>query len=249
MQARYNTNAYLQLIRQISRLHASSDISLRPSQLGYGLGSSSLDGIGELLKYAERANIMTWIEGLNPNELRYAIDIAESHKTKFLGVELPAFEVAVGTAYKKLKKLKLPLKISTYEYENKGRQPGVEDMKAGRLRRSANTVEKSLDQRWFNSLCRIASSYVLRLSSSDDKLAYRILRREKMAKGRLNLEVLFGYSQKRVRKLVKDNINVSIYIPYGRDWVPYAISRLTEGHIRDIAVAILDGEQRKEKQA
>ena len=35
--AKYNTNAYSQVVRELTRLHLNSDISIRPSQLGYRL--------------------------------------------------------------------------------------------------------------------------------------------------------------------------------------------------------------------
>ena len=40
--AKYNTNSYCQVVRELTRLHLSSDISIRPSQLGYGLGGGLL---------------------------------------------------------------------------------------------------------------------------------------------------------------------------------------------------------------
>jgi proline dehydrogenase len=245
VRARYNTNAYLQLLRQVSRLHAYSDISLRPSQLGYGTAGSSSDSISEIIKLAEQEKIITWLEGQNSTELEYAVSIAESHPSKYLGIELPIPEIMKGGMYEKLKKQKLHLKISTYAYENAKRES---EERTRRFRheghKHAAKSESESDHKWVDLLCRISAGSALRLSSSDDKLAYKIMKRIKPDKGRLTLEVLLGYSPKRIRKLVKDNINVSIYIPYGRDWVPYAISRLTEGHIRDIAVAILDGEQK-----
>ena len=41
--AKYNTNAYAQVVRELTRLHLNSDISIRPTQLGYGLDSKAFD--------------------------------------------------------------------------------------------------------------------------------------------------------------------------------------------------------------
>ncbi len=243
MQARYNINAYLQLMRQVSRLHANSDISIRPSQLGYGLQEFSLDSIGELLKVAEQEKIMMWLECSNSGELKNALYAAESCKSKFkfLGVELPISEIANGKVYDKFRKLGMQIKLSTYPFEN-GSRENVQSVQASKGKQKDRKLKDEFAQ--LGELLKTAPSNELHISSSDDKVVYKIRKGSKLNKTHLVLEVLFGYSQKRIRKLVKDNINVSIYIPYGRDWVPYAISRLTEGHIRDIAVAILDGEKK-----
>ncbi|MGC8647946.1 MAG: hypothetical protein ACP5SJ_00405 [Candidatus Micrarchaeia archaeon] len=244
MQARYNINAYLQLMRQISRLHANSDISVRSSQLGYGTGELLTNGVRELLKMAEQEKITVWLECQNQSELEHALSLAKSSRSKFLGVEIPASEISSGKFYEGFKKIGTPIKISTYPFEGvkQESQKGLSSSKPND--KAKKPVE---DCPSFDKILKIVPGKVLYLSSSDDKIAYKIKKSPRTNKKELVLEVLFGYSSKRIKKLVKDNINVSIYIPYGRDWVPYAINRLTEGHIRDIAVAILDGEKKAER--
>jgi hypothetical protein len=54
-------------------------------------------------------------------------------------------------------------------------------------------------------------------------------------------EVPLGYSVHSLKKLQQCKLDLSVYVPFGKDWVPYLIGRLAEGRIRRIAVALLDG--------
>ncbi len=80
--------------------------------------------------------------------------------------------------------------------------------------------------------------------SQDEKFMSSLLRANRGHRKNLAFEVPLGYNAKRVNALIKSKANVGVYVSYGKDWIPYAINRLTEGRIRDIAMALLDGEHK-----
>ena len=61
--ARYNINTYSHLIRQLSRFRINSDISVRPSQLGYPENIQIFEkGLKELSSLAQSYGMSVWLE-------------------------------------------------------------------------------------------------------------------------------------------------------------------------------------------
>ena len=56
---------------------------------------------------------------------------------------------------------------------------------------------------------------------------------------------LDNYNKKNL-KILKMN-KISIYAPFGKDWIPYAVDRLIDGYIKDIAITILNSRYTKYK--
>lgn len=239
-QVRYNLNTYLQLVRQISRLHAKADVSVRPSQLGYYLGNGSFSkNLEELLAKAKDSRINVWVENEGSQDTNSLLDTLESRKNPYLGIELPISKLYDRSICNRCKRAGLQVKISTYEENGRERKPKTKKQLNGKV------PKKQKGEPLIEEIVQLLRGRRAVLSSPDEKMVYRAIKRGKAGKKEIVFETLYGFSPKKVRKLRKDNINVSIYIPYGKDWVPFAIKRLTEGHIRDIAVAVLDGEAKR----
>ena len=61
--ARYNTNAYIQFIKQTARLRLNTDVSFRVSQLGYDIDpKSAASNIGEIIAAAREGGLRLWVE-------------------------------------------------------------------------------------------------------------------------------------------------------------------------------------------
>ena len=238
-QVRYNVNAYMQLMRQISRLHAKSDVSLRPSQFGYHLGNGIFaKGLEEIAEKADEAQIDVWVESESARSAHDILDAFETCGSKRLGIEIPKSEIYDKSVCDRCRRSGVKIKISDY-----ADAASNESGKSGGAKKSKKRDRAR--EPLLEDVLKLFKGRSAVLSSSDERSVYRAIKSGNASKKSIVFETLYGISPKRVRKLIKDNINVSIYIPYGKDWVPFAIKRLTEGHIRDIAVAILDGEAKR----
>lgn len=241
VKAKYNANSYMQLMKQISRLNIKSDVSIRPSQIGYGVDRKAAEeNMSDILECAESNGIYVWIEsGMHTGSID-PLDIYKTHKSKMLCFELPinAFYKSNNGINKTLGngcKVKI-LPYSTYGIDaetNKKHVHGLDSISNHKKELSAysDIVHKLLDR-----------DMKITLFSSDEKFLARFADLNKDYRRNLIFELPLGYNNKRMSMLVKKKINLSIYVSYGKDWVPYAINRLAEGHIRDIAKALLDGE-------
>ena len=230
--ARYNINAYIQLVKTLSRLSTKADVSLRVTQLGYSLNHSiATDGFSEILTAAESSNCRLWLEhesGIKTPEL---IDFYKDSMSKKTGIEMPLAYVLEDGHLPKDARLIRAVKLTAYGYEAK------ESM----LKRKH---QKDLFSTYNDAINRlIPAKPALTVLCQDEKLADRLALANKDYKRNLTFEIPLGYNNKRINMLMKRHTNLSVYVAYGKDWLPYAINRLTEGRIRDIAVAVLDNER------
>jgi proline dehydrogenase len=60
------------------------------------------------------------------------------------------------------------------------------------------------------------------------RLAHEIAQRENIAPDRFDFEMLFGVRRDLQLRLVQEGYRVRVYLPYGKEWYPYLVRRLTE---------------------
>ena len=243
VKAKYNANSYMQLMKQISRLNIKSDVSIRPSQIGYGIDRKAAEeNMSDILECAESNGIYVWIEsGMHAGSID-PLDIYKTHRSKMLCFELPinafyksnnGIEKALGTG----------CKVKILPYSTYGADAEISKKRVKRLDK-INSHKKELDA--YSDIVRtlLNKDMKVTLFSSDEKFLERFAELDKDYRRNLIFELPLGYNNKRMSMLMKKKINLSVYVSYGKDWVPYAINRLAEGHIRDIAKALLDGEEK-----
>jgi proline dehydrogenase len=243
VKAKYNANSYMQLMKQISRLNIKSDVSIRPSQIGYGIDRKAAEeNMSDILECAESNGIYVWIEsGMHAGSID-PLDIYKTHRSKMLCFELPinafyksnnGIEKALGTG----------CKVKILPYSTYGADAEISKKRVKRLDK-INSHKKELDA--YSDIVRtlLNKDMKVTLFSSDEKFLERFAELNKDYRRNLIFELPLGYNNKRMSMLMKKKINLSVYVSYGKDWVPYAINRLAEGHIRDIAKALLDGEEK-----
>ncbi len=55
----------------------------------------------------------------------------------------------------------------------------------------------------------------------------------------ISIEVALGYSRRRIGRVVKKGIAVSTLVPFGKDWIKYAMNNVPEGYMRFVAGKLL----------
>ena len=69
------------------------------------------------------------------------------------------------------------------------------------------------------------------IATHDAKLineAKKFASEKNLSKDSFDFEMLLGIKRKLQRELAKDGFHVRVYIPYGKNWLPYTIRRLSE---------------------
>ncbi|MGC8776987.1 MAG: hypothetical protein ACP5P2_03575 [Candidatus Micrarchaeia archaeon] len=112
---------------------------------------------------------------------------------------------------------------------------------------------KKAEEKELNAIKELSKKAKVVLLAQNDFIA------EKLAKGdgykkSLVFEFQLGYSEKRLSKWMKKGAIVSVFIPFGRDWISYIINNMPQGYIQSIATSLLvekksggNGKKRGEK--
>ena len=233
--ARYNLNSYMQLIKQISRLSLNASISVRMSQLGLTLPNGIIEhNMLSLLTTAKSSHVNVWFEYEDALGLKGMVDLYRRYNELYdgIGVELPLrhprIEQAIGTLPKAAS-----VKLISHYHMNEPEESNKEKEKM----KQKGHLDMYID--CINKLHELKTK--VHIQEADEKTVYRLARANKQYKRDLIFELPLGYSKRWQGKFIKEKMKVSVYVPYGKDWIPYAINKLTEGRIRELAVSILDG--------
>jgi proline dehydrogenase len=230
-QARYNTNAYVQLIKQTSRLNLNSDVSLRLTQLGYNLDRSLMGkNLLEVIAAAVENKQKVWLESENSIATEEMLALYREFKDgrACLGMEvIPDYDERnkiIG-----LIRSKDLIKVKCHLHKDNESKSKKESFDALKLYKS-----------YIDGL-RGAKANVTVLDHNASLIG-KIAAQNKVHKDDITFEAPLGYGGKKLKSLSEKKFNMSVYVPYGKDWVPYMINHLTEGRIRNIAIALLNGE-------
>jgi proline dehydrogenase len=265
--ARYNANAYAQLAKQSSRLNLKTDISVRLTQLGMGINHGVLDAcLSDLLKALKDTGTRIWFEeeeGADTNEL---MEIYRKYREEYdnIGIEMPAmYNLEVGTIKRFLKPNDL-VKLTYYPSEEQARAnengDASEETKAKKKDRAGKNGKakakskggkkgepsrKHILERYIANIGKLLQADVgISVLDRDEKLISKIAGFSKEYKKNLIFELPLGYSERKLNRLAKMKMNLSIYAPYGKDWTSFVVNRLTAGHgrIRKLAERVLESE-------
>ncbi len=233
--ARYNLNSYIQLIKQISRLNLNASISVRLSQLGFLLPNGIIErNMLALLTTAKSSDVSVWLEYEDSIGLDMVLKAYSRYCDLYdrIGIELPLQHKNAEKAISGLPKEAMVKLISHYNINDRGKEKGGKD----------EAKQRSIIDRYTQYIDRLRGPKAkIHIQEPDEKTVYRLARANKQYKRDLIFELPLGYSKRWQGKFIKEKMKLSVYVPYGKDWVPYAINKLTEGRIRELAVSILDG--------
>ncbi|MGC8648935.1 MAG: hypothetical protein ACP5UN_01810 [Candidatus Micrarchaeia archaeon] len=243
--ARYNANTYIQLIRQIARLHINADLSIRLSQLGYGLNNTTFNNcFQDILDTAKKEGIKCWIESEKNIKTEELLTLYRffNKNYKNLGVEISLNYPLEVNLIKKYIRSKDNIKLTSYflnlkEMNNKSNK----SIKSDKKKKSNNNDElydgKYLLERYISDtakLLQVGTNVVV--FESNEKIAAKIASFGREYKKNIVFELPYGSSKKWISKLIKMKANISFYMPYGKDWIHYVTNRLTYGHHKVSAI-------------
>jgi proline dehydrogenase len=248
--ARYNANTYIQLARQATRLHLNADISLRLSQMGAGINSETAErNIKSVLEAATGNGVGIWLEAERdtPMEELFHRYRAIRKGARNAGMEIPVwYPLEVSTIKKNLKKGD-KVKLTTYSYVEIDEMGAYEGNGTAKGKSEAAKVQKRIEQdaldQYIGKIGRLLQEGVaVTVLEHNQTIMTKMASFSREYKKNLIFELPLGYNRSGLGKLIKMKVNLSVYVPYGKDWTRYVVNKLTLGHgkIRSIAARILD---------
>ncbi len=236
--ARYNANTYVQAVKQMSRLNLNSSISVRLSQIGYSLGNGVFEkGLYDILEAANASSTYVWLEsgtGVSNDDL---IGVYRMQKEQYpnIGMEIPISYYNEFDGIVKTLKPSDSIRLTSHSYIAETKKSDEKSVEKNTLKRYVSSINILLHK-----------SAKVRVQDSNEKLIARIASNTKEYRKKVAFEIPLGYNKKKVNKLIKSKVNIDVYVPYGKDWAPYAIYRLAGKRLRSMALAVLNGEERSD---
>ncbi|MDE1873740.1 MAG: hypothetical protein KGI04_01305 [Candidatus Micrarchaeota archaeon] len=211
--ARYATTTYLELIRRIARLGLKASIQVPLDQIGYDISDEVAEkNVNEILNTAKTYGVFVWLE---IRDRRYALP-GFLHDAKGVGYAVNA-DHSDDYLYANRGHIKA-IKILCTEAHGDGKEAG--SMISGRVKSAVKSVANAVVQ-------------------SAPDTAMRELLNGGNAKKSVIFEMQLGYSSKKMSRIVKRGARASVYVPFGKDWEHYAVSRTPERYARFLANRIL----------
>ncbi len=219
----YVTNTYLQLAREIARTGVRGSIDVPLEQVGMSVSEEvAADSASRIIEACRRYGIFAWIGiGDPPKELKVVRKIG--------------FQKGVGLYFNSIRNLGQYVEKDDAAYPIKVACKINGEKKDEEKERVLSEISKML--RKFRSLM---------LFSPSESVMAKLFSDAKNRKA-LIFEFQLGYSDKKLNRIVKRGARVSISMPFGRDWVGYAINNVPEGYMRLLANTLLK-EEKEEKE-
>ncbi len=211
--ARYATTTYLELIRRIARLGLKASIQVPLDQIGFDISDEVAEkNVNEILTTARNYGVFVWLE-------------IRDHRSA-----LPAFlQEAKGVGYA----VSID-RSEDYIRENRGQIKAIKMLCAEAHGDGKDAGKRVLGR--VKSATRLVKNAVVQ---SAPETALRSLLNGSGMKKSIIFELQLGYSGKKMSMIVKRGGRVSVYIPFGKDWEHYAVSRTPERYARFLATRIL----------
>ncbi|MEM3791361.1 MAG: hypothetical protein QXL16_01360 [Candidatus Micrarchaeaceae archaeon] len=70
----------------------------------------------------------------------------------------------------------------------------------------------------------------------DEKIVKAI---SKIGKGKVTFELPLGFSKKKMEKMARQGVKISVFVPFGKAWMEYATRSMPNGYIKRIAASLL----------
>jgi proline dehydrogenase len=209
--AKYVTSTYIELVRQLSRMGLKASIHVPLEQIGISVDKeAAAENLKSVLEVANKYGVFVWAEA--DSHEKALVDGFESFRG--LGLAVPA-ESAMDYVkkYKDIRSLKIMYSDSGYKGKKK-----EEIIKNAQL----------LSKKFGNAV----------LFSTPDDALWKLLNNSKLAKSFI-FEFRYGYSSKKIKKVMKKGGRVSVYMPFGKEWEAYAMNNVPEGYMRFLATKLL----------
>ncbi len=252
--AKYNINTYVQLLKQLSKFNLNTSISLRLSQIGYNVNpNNSLKGLEQIIELSNKFKMDLWLEAGYNIEISTLFKIYKKYKpnSKYLGIEIPI-------QFKKLEnQLNSNDKVKLFIYKNISNilinneittSDKIKDIDKLDLKNKKENLHQQIIKNMDLIKNLTNKGLKLTLFIHDYRLISKIFKDIKEDKYKKNLifELPLDNYNKKNFKMINMN-KISLYAPYGKDLIPYAIDRLVDGYIKDIAISILKNRYTKNK--
>lgn len=220
-EAQTSVTEYLSLLDDIKNSKADSTVSLKLTHLGLDLSAALAEKNAETIikKALEYDNFVRFdMEGSAYTQRTIDVFLRLREKYPNTGVAIQSYLLRSKADIELLNKKKGSVRLVKGAYK----EP------AGVAFQDKKAVDSSFDALMKELLLNGARPAI---ATHDEDLineAIRFAGDKKISRDRFEFQMLLGIRRKLQRRLAEEGYRVRVYIPYGRNWLPYTVRRLRE---------------------
>lgn len=213
---------YIKLIEGIAACKASSNVSLKPTQMGLALDRAACyENIRAVVKHARRHRNFVRIDMEDTPYTQATIDIVKRLHAEGLtnvGTVLQAYLFRTDQDVRDMLKARISLRLVKGAYKESAEVA---------FQKPAEVLES------FKSMIKLhlEQGVYTAIASHDDAIISWVkayARTHRIPKHAFEFQMLYGLRMNEQARLAKDGYRIRCYVPYGQMWYPYFTRRLAE---------------------
>ncbi|BCS90782.1 MAG: proline dehydrogenase 1 [Candidatus Micrarchaeota archaeon] len=216
-----NVNEYLKIIDAIRKEKLKAVISLKPSQIGLDLSYKlALSNLKSILNKAYKSNIEVWLDmeeyDTVDKTIRLFKELYSSSNRELFGICIQSYLRRSLDDIIRLSKIKARIRLVKGAYKPSNKEE---------FYISRDDVTKSY-YKLLDYLFKHNDNFIV--ATHDSNIIDYTIKQNKKLKRRVSFAMLYGIRDRLAKELAIDN-KVYLYLPYGKDWIPYTTRRIKEG--------------------
>jgi len=221
-QAKYFKDRCIEILDTINKEGLNSNLSIKPTQMGISLDEDfAYENISEIAKYAESINNFVRVDMEDTPNTDKTLRLHASLKKEFgkhVGTVLQSYLRRTPADIDNLDPKDLNIRLCKGIY-NEPRELAYKD-------------PYIVNQNFIYCLEKLfAKGAYVGIATHDEKLIFeslRLIEKYKLKKQDYEFQMLLGVDEQLRKIIVEDDHRLRVYVPYGKDWLPYSKRRLKE---------------------
>ena len=214
----YTVDEYQTILSSLYDAGIEGGISVKPTQIGLAKSiKECVFNFEQIIDTASQTNAFVWIDMESSDHTDKTIEIYNRLFTRYerLGIVLQANLRRTRDDLEDLLQIGSKIRLVKGAYN--------EDKKISfRSKQDTDTSFERLSERLFDKANEFA------IATHDPNMINHAVNLSKRNKRKFEFQMLKGINDSIKTQLVRDGFDVSEYIPYGTNWLPYSIRRLKE---------------------
>lgn len=228
--------SYCQMLLELSRRKVNGSISIKPTQLGLTFAPDLCRELTlRVVRQAAALSNFVEVDMESSDTVGATVDLFEAVRRQHenLGLAVQSYLYRTGKDLLRLKPLHPKIRLVKGAY----REPAS----------VAYPKKRQVDENYIKLMRLLFSNgFWPAVATHDEKmieLAKQIARERTEADGRWEFQMILGVQRPLQEKLVREGHRLRIYVPYGTEWLPYFMRRLSErpANMWFVAKSILSG--------
>jgi proline dehydrogenase len=220
-EAREVCGSYKQMLQEIDARKIDGSISIKPTQLGLDFGLDFCRDLAlEVIAEAARLNNFVEVDMESTDYTQATVDLFEAVRRQHqnVGLAVQSYLYRTEEDLKRLQPLKPKIRLVKGAYRE---PPNL-----------AFPKKKQVDEN-FGKLMRMlfADGFVPAVATHDEKmidLAKVIAKESGRPAEQWEFQMIYGVGRQLQTQLPQEGYRMRVYVPYGTEWLPYFLRRLSE---------------------